>query len=610
MPVVSKFPFALAAALLQSIAAATLVRQPYVQDVRTDRAAILWTTLESGEGAVECSGGPGTAVRAAARMREFPSSVTEMGFAYYQYQADLSGLSAGVRYRCSLTLDGQPLAPLEDAELAFRTAARGPFTFLALGDSGTGSLEQRQIAKRMSEESPSLVLHTGDIVYPGGGYAEQQAFYFDVYWKIMLQTPFFPSPGNHDYDTRNAEPYLAAHSVPSEKVPAGGRGRYYSYDWGNVHFVSLDSNLSLAVAASGQGEMLEWLDRDLRESRSFWRVVYLHHAPFSGGPKETDAVGKLVRDYVAPILDRYDVPLMLNGHEHSYQRTFPIRAGVTRDTGEGVVYVTTGGGGAPLYNVILRPQVAVAESAHHFLRAEVDGPRMTVRAIRADGREIDRFTLAPPPRLAGDPLVNAASFTPEVASGGLVSILGRNLAAEELTPTGNGSPLPISLGGVTVELNGRPLSLLYVSGPQINALVPFDVHGPAALRVTARNGTVDAPVVVRDVAPAIFSVPIDGGHNPAVLQADGTLVSAKSPAVRGQRVSIYLTGLGRLDGTLPLEVRIGGAVVVPSFAGLVPASPGVYRVEVAIPLTISAGMQSLQIRISEAGSNTVLLAVQ
>ncbi len=609
MPATSKFHLALAAALLQTLPAATLVRQPYVQNVGTDRAAILWTTLESGEGAVECSGGPGAPVRAAARMREFPALVTEIGFTYYQYQADLSGLSASVRYRCSITLDGQPLAPQEDAELAFRTAGPGPFTFLAFGDSGTGSPEQRQIARRMAEERPSLVLHTGDIVYPGGGYAEQQAFYFDVYWRMMLQTPFFPCPGNHDYDTGNGEPYLAAHSAPTRNVPAAGRGRYYSYDWGNVHFVSLDSNLSLAAAASGSGEMLEWLDRDLRESRAFWRVVYLHHAPFSGGPKESDALGKLVRDYVAPILDRYDVPLMLNGHEHSYQRTFPIRAGEPLDTGQGVVYVTTGGGGAPLYNVIFRPQVAVAESAHHFLRADVDGARMTLRAIRPDGRELDRFTLAPPPRLA-EPVVNAASFTPDVASGGLVSILGRHLAAEELTSAGNANPLPVSLGGVTVELNGRPLPLLYVSGSQINAQVPIDVRGTAALRVTTRNGTADASVVVRDVAPAIFSVAIDGGPSPAVLRANGTLVSAKSPAAPGERVSIYLTGMGRLDGTLPVEVRIGGAVLTPSFAGLLPGSVGVYRVEVEIPLSLPSGMQPLQIQVGEARSNTAMLAVQ
>jgi uncharacterized protein (TIGR03437 family) len=615
---------ALAAALGPASHAATLVRKPYVQNVRSDSAAILWTTLESGEGAVECFSDRNTSIVATARIREFDPAQTGIGFVYHQYQADLSGLSSGAEYRCHVKVDGRELFPPGDAKLIFRTAASGPFAFLVFGDSGTGSQEQQQVTRRMEDERAALLLHTGDMVYPAGGFADQQAFYFDVYWRLMLRLPFFPCPGNHDYDTRNAEPYLAGHSVPGVDAPSMDRGRYYSFDWGNVHFISLDSNQSLSSAAAGTGQMLKWLERDLNKSRAFWRVAYFHHSAFAGGPHESDPLARLVRDYIAPILDRYDVPLVFNGHEHSYQRSYPIRDNQPIESGPGVVYITTGGGGAPLYPVYARSTVAFGQSAHHFVRAEVDGSRMTLRVIRADGREIDRVTLSPNPRLADDAVVNAASFTPALAPGGLVAIFGRYLASEELIPAG--TPLPTTLGGVSAELNGRPLPLLYVSGSQINAQIPFDIQGPATLRIITENGTAYASVVIREVAPAIFSVPIEGGLSPVVLHENGSRVSALSPAKSGERVSIHLTGLGQVDGSIlagevtpvdpalsvraPIEVQIDGTTLTPSSARLLPGSVGVYRVEVQIPSDFPGGTHELRIRMRETGSNTATLTVR
>lgn len=615
---------ALTVALALATRAATLVRKPYVQNVRSDRAAVLWTTLESGQGAVECVTGSDTFVSARARIREFKPGETGMGFVYFQYQADLSGLSSGTDYRCRAKVDGRELSLPEDAELTFRTAGPGPYTFLVFGDSGTGSQEQQQLSRRMAEEQGALVLHTGDIVYPRGGFADQQAFYFDVYWRLMLRMPFFPAPGNHDYETRNGEPYLTAHSVPTGDVPPLDRGHYYSFDWGNVHFVSLDTNFSLAAATSGMGSMLKWLDADLSKTRAFWRVVYFHHAPFASGPHESDPVGMMVRDHVAPILERYNVPLVFNGHEHSYQRSRPIRGGEPVESGPGTVYVTTGGGGAPLYPVFSRSTVAFGQSAHHFVRAEVDGARMTLRAIRADGTEIDRITLSPSPHLADDAIVNAASFTPGVAPGGLVAIFGQHLASEELVSAS--APLPTTLDAVSVELNGLPLPLLYVSGSQINTQIPFDIRGLAMLRVTTRNGTAHASVFVREVAPMIFSVKSDGGVSPAVFHADGALVSSQSPVSAGERVSILLTGLGQVNGSIaagqaapadaplsvrsPIEIQIGETLIAPLLAGLLPGSVGVYRVQVEIPSDLQPGTHALRILMREVSSNTAMLTVR
>ena len=605
--------------------AATLIRSPYLQNVGPDRASILWTTLDGGQGAVECSSSANatTTVRAPAPSREFSAAVTGIGFTYHQFQADLTGLSANAVYRCGVTVDGVSLDLPQGAELSFRTSGPGPVNFLVFGDSGTGSEVQRLLAARMEQEKASLVLHTGDIVYPNGGYAEQQAFYFDIYRRLMARMPFFPSLGNHDYETQNGAPYFAAHFLPTETVPPNARGRYYSFNWGGVHFISLDTNSPTAGSPDALDEMLAWLENDLANSRAFWRIVYFHHPPFASGHHENSPGSVIVRDRIAPILDRHNVSLVFSGHEHSYQRTFPMRGGEPAYSGPGTVYITTGGGGAALYPVPPRPAIAFSQSEHHFVRAVVEGSQLRLTALNAAGRVIDQYTLAPPPELSAGAIVNAASFTPDLASGSLIAIFGHHLAAEDLAAP---FPLPTSLADVAVEINDRPLPLLYVSATQINAQLPFDVQGAGTLRISTRNGTANAPVTINGVAPAIFLISLGGELTPLILHADGTMVSAWSPAASGERISIDLTGLGQVNGTIaagqyapydpplsvrvPVEVQIGDATVTPLSARLLPGATGVYRIEVELPHTLTRGPQAVRVLAGKAASNTAMLNIR
>jgi acid phosphatase type 7 len=604
--------------------AATLVRMPYIQTLRPGRASILWTTLELAQGAVECSTNANApaAARVPAARREFNATVTGIGFTYHQYQADLTGLGPNIDYLCRITMDGAGLDLPQGAELSFRTSGPGPVSFLVFGDSGTGSEEQRLLAGRMEQEKASLTLHTGDIVYPNGGYSEQQAFYFDIYWRLMARMPFFPSLGNHDYETHNGEPYFAAHFLPTETVPPNARGRYYSFDWGGAHFISLDTNPPTAGSPSALDEMLAWLESDLANSRAFWRIAYFHQPPFASGHHENSPGQIMARSRIAPILDRYNVSLVFNGHEHSYQRTFPMRGGEPAYSGPGTVYITTGGGGAALYPVPPRPAIAFSQSEHHFVRAVVEGSQLRLTALNAAGRVIDQYTLAPPPELSAGAIVNAASFTPDLASGSLIAIFGHYLAAEDLAAP---FPLPTSLADVTVQINDRPLPLLYVSATQINAQLPFDLQGAGTLRISTRNGTANVPVTINGVAPAIFLISLGGELTPLILHSDGTMVSAWSPAASGERISIDLTGLGQVNGTIaagqyapydlplsvrvPVEVQIGDATVTPLSARLLPGAAGVYRIEVELPHT-PRGPQAVRVLAGKAASNTATLNIR
>ena len=467
----------------------TTTRYPYLQNVRSDRASILWATLESGAGLVEYSTDGVNFSKVPARSRFFSRAETSLTSNFVQYQANITGLQPGTDYVYRVSVSGADVTP--GGNMQFRTAGPGPFDFLAIGDSGYGQYaEQFTIAQRILTENPALVLHTGDLVYgaPSGSFEGYQRNYFNYYYATMSSVPFFPSLGNHDYETPNALPYLAVHSVPTENVPPAERGRYYSFDWGNVHFVSLDGNASLERAVNSGGSMLRWLEDDLRSTRQFWRIVYFHYPPYAAGPNMNDPHSALIRQYVVPILEAYGVQVVLTGHEHSYQRSQPLRKSAFVPADVGTNYISTGGGGALLYPVYDNyPIVAFGKSAFHYLRAEVRGTKITFHAIRHDGAEIDTYTVAPRPVFTDDAGVAPIVMTPGPTSGATVRILGRGLAADETFVC---APIaPTELGGTTVTVNGRPIQLLYVSGSQIYAQLPFNVDGNVTVRITTANGS-------------------------------------------------------------------------------------------------------------------------
>src|SRR5262249_41006487 len=152
-------------------------------------------------------------------------------------------------------------------------------------------------------------------------------------------------------------------------------------------FVSIDAHQSLDRAVNSNGPMLRWLDNDLRSTRQFWRIVYFHYPPYATGQNVNDTQSFWVRQYVVPILEKNGVQLVLSGHEHSYQRSVPIRKSSIVDAAIGTSYFTSGGGGAILYPTPDKPLVAFRASEYHYLRAEVQGTRITVRSIRYDGVE-------------------------------------------------------------------------------------------------------------------------------------------------------------------------------------------------------------------------------
>jgi 3',5'-cyclic AMP phosphodiesterase CpdA len=551
-----------------------MVRAPYVQNVGRNRASILWATTEIGEGSVTV-GGPEGAYTVAASARTFDSFV--------QYQADLGGLQPSTAYAYRVKLNGLTLTP---SASSFRTAGPGRFSFLAFGDSGADTPEQRAIVNLMAAERDiALAVHTGDLAYPEASHALLDANYFAINSALMSRIPFYPTPGNHEYYSDSGGPYFASHAFPeSNAVTAADRGRYYSFDWGEAHLVSLDSNLMLTEAAD---RMLAWLDRDLATSRQYWKIVFLHHTPYPSGHHLGDQTSAAVRASVNPIAEKHGVQLFLAGHEHAYERTVPIG---------GTTYVTTGGGGAWLQHVSMIAENVVAASVYNYVRVDLDGAALTLRAIGIDGAEIDRFTLRPGPAIAVRGVVSIGDYTNAVAPGSLVSIFGRNLArAAKASDT---LPLPTELGGVRVKLGDHDAPLLFVSPSQVNVQIPFEAGGNVTVGVINENGGDEREISLTPTAPSIITV-------------EGN-------------VTIYATGLGRCAQPLPtgapvaaltsplerVEVVLGDARIEPTYAGAAPGMVGVYRINYTIPADTPPGTHPLRITAGGASSRSVPIEVK
>jgi hypothetical protein len=166
-----------------------------------------------------------------------------------------------------------------------------------------------------------IFVHLGDIAYGSGTYTELESHFFTVYRDILDDVPFWPSIGNHEYVTNEGDPYINVYVLPRQALDPVHHERYYSFDYGNAHFVSLDSNPEMFDAigsGSGTDDELDWLAADLAASTADWKIVFFHHPAYSSGEhgNEADVDAQFV-----PIFQEHGVDLVLNGHDHDYERT-------------------------------------------------------------------------------------------------------------------------------------------------------------------------------------------------------------------------------------------------------------------------------------------------
>ncbi|MGH7559128.1 MAG: metallophosphoesterase [Gemmatimonadota bacterium] len=284
---------------------------------------------------------------------------------------------------------------------------RGPFTFLAMGDTGTLSSGQVALADQVNQEDAAFIIHMGDVAYPDGTEQELTAKHFAVYGPILKRVPFYPSPGDHDTRVNFGEPYVNAFTPP-EGRPSGSPF-YYAFTFDNVRFIALDSQPSEEHAArhgfvgDPSSEQYQWFLTELSAASADpnidWTIVYFHHTPYSAstgfGGHGSDLA---LRRFLSPLMDGYSVPLVFSGHDHDYQRSRPIRANQPAEEGQGTVYIVSGGGGGrrTFRGTGADWFTAYSEQIYQYVRVDVDHYDLKIEAVDIDGNVFDSYEMTIP----------------------------------------------------------------------------------------------------------------------------------------------------------------------------------------------------------------------
>ncbi len=236
-----------------------------------------------------------------------------------------------------------------------------PFRAWVIGDFGKANEKQKNVRDayvNFDSVETNLWLWLGDNVYDDGTEAEYLTKVFDSingYRNVMKHWPFLPCPGNHDYNSvspvvspvsplSQTGPYLDFVDVYKNGEAGGvptGHELFYSYDYGNAHFISMNSELGSLFNASDDwngvspfftftsSPFTTWLAQDLQQNTKPWVIAYFHQPPYTAGSHDSgtwwEVYMKSMRERFTPILEQYGVDLVLCGHSHVYERSMLVR---------------------------------------------------------------------------------------------------------------------------------------------------------------------------------------------------------------------------------------------------------------------------------------------
>jgi hypothetical protein len=423
----SPLPSVLLLALLSlttanTAAAAILVRGPYLQLGTPTTTVVRWRTDTPDNSRLRYGTGPG----AFSEVAFDPTLRTE-------HQIELTGLTPSTRYYYAPGSDAGDFAG-PAAGRTFLTAppvgATPPVRIWVLGDSGTANADAAAVrdAYQAASNRTDLWLMLGDNAYTEGTDSEYQEALFDMYPSFLESTSLWPTLGNHDVLTSESSsetgPYFDQFTLPTAGEAGGlpsGSEAYYSFDYANIHFISLDS---ADTDLDPTGAMLQWLAADAANTDQEWIVAFWHHPPYTKGSHDSDDEGSRMaqmRENVLPILENCDVDLVLSGHSHSYERsklleghygdstTFNATMVVNGEAGDpavagpyykppddsrGAVYAVAGSSGKVTSDVPFgHPAMVLSVAELGSLILDFEGSRLNVRFLSAAGDILDEMAL-------------------------------------------------------------------------------------------------------------------------------------------------------------------------------------------------------------------------
>jgi hypothetical protein len=303
----------------------------------------------------------------------------------HQHNFAVTGLTPGRKYFYRVLSGGA------EYKGSFRAAPDSNSThvrFFAYGDTRSHPLIHDHIAHMMDSvfladnDYQTLVLQSGDLVIDGDNEKVWQSDFFSPELNgiqtMIRNLPYQACMGNHE---KSGVLYKKYFPYPF------AADRYWSFDYGPAHISVIDQ----FVAYDSGSAQLKWLESDLQRSKKPWKIVMFHEPGWSAGKRDSSHANNMdVQKYIEPLCEKYDVHLVICGHNHFYSRAKIITA-----SGDSVFHITSGGGGAPLYPLdASSPNIVTATKVNHFCEVEIVSPtELHMQAISASGEVIDKFSI-------------------------------------------------------------------------------------------------------------------------------------------------------------------------------------------------------------------------
>ena len=361
---------------------------PYLQNVQENGITIMWETNVAAPSRVDYG-----------KTKTCDTSTASDDLVTI-HEITISGLTVETGYYYKVSS-----AEAQSEVCTFMTSVKRdtPFTFAVYGDSrgGTQGMPQRnskrhkRIADEVASRKPNLVINTGDIVAWGpNGKQQFRDEHFGPARELFKNIPSYVAIGNHEKDTPDFYEYVS-HPAPEHE-------NYYSVDYGNVHFVILDSLPYAHIDQSGfwpppgypgsrsalerADAQTKWLEDDLKSTNATWKFVFFHHPVY--GSAEEKKTQESLKQRVVPVFEKYGVDVVFVGHSHRYQRTHPMKDGKIDKEG-GIPHITAGGGGAGLGGLPpTKPDFTAKQwREYHYCLVEIDGNQFDMKVFSIKGWE-------------------------------------------------------------------------------------------------------------------------------------------------------------------------------------------------------------------------------
>jgi acid phosphatase type 7 len=412
-------------ATADSASAQTITRGPYLQMGTPTGVVVKWRTSAATNARVRYGPAPATLTSAADQL-----TVTT------DHEVALTGLQPNTKYYYSIGTTATPLAGGDSTHFFVTAPAPGvskPTRIWILGDSGTANANAAAVRDAYlnftGSRATDIWLMLGDNAYNDGTDVEYQNAVFNMYPTVLRQAVLWPTLGNHDGHTADSAtqtgPYYSIFTLPRGGEAGGlasGTEAYYSFDYGNIHFICLES---YETDRSTNGAMMTWLANDLAANAQPWIIAYWHHPPYTKGSHDSDTELELIamRENALPLLEAFGVDLVLSGHSHAYERSYLIdghydvsgtfTAGMKKDGGsgrvdgtgayrkrslvpahhEGAVYAVAGSSGQVSGGALNHPAMFISLNSLGSMVLDVNGDQLDAAFLDSSGARRDYFTI-------------------------------------------------------------------------------------------------------------------------------------------------------------------------------------------------------------------------